>query len=145
MSSVYFVVVIAALFSSCCSNLDCISDNYSGQFRIVSAADTTDLLFGSTKKYNKDQIKFYSVTGTDSIFFDRMVANYDFDSVLLVNFSPRTDRVFMRLSDGDIDTIDLTYETFSSRCCGEITDIKNFRFNNAFDIPGGYDIQLIRK
>ena len=143
-----FVSVI--IFYSCdpCRNLDCISSDYYGQFRIVKATDATDLVFGPGRMYDKSKIKFYSLSGADTTFFQFQPVkspNIGYDSVLEVNFYPQVEMAYMRLSNGDIDTLKISYKTTESRCCGTITEITNFRVNNVVDIPGGKGTQEIRK
>lgn len=144
------IIIIGLLFYSCdpCSNLDCLSSNYFGQFRIVRAADGKDLVFGPNKIYDKNQIKFYSLKGTDTTFFDYQTIkfpNTGYDSILYVNFFPKSDVAYMRLSNGDVDTFNISYNTFNTKCCGTITEITNFRFNNLVDIQGNKGTQEIKK
>jgi hypothetical protein len=87
------VITALILFYSCdpCANLDCISDNYDGQFRIVNATNGNDLVFGPNKIYDKNTIKFYSLKGTDTTFFDYQTikfSNTGYDSILYVRFFP---------------------------------------------------------
>jgi hypothetical protein len=143
-------VALALLLPSCdpCKNLDCLSDNYYGQFRIVSATDGRDLVFGPTRIYDKNQISFYSLKGTDTTFFDYQALrfpNTGYDSILHVRFFPKADIAYMRLTNGDVDTLAIAYKTFGTKCCGTITEITNFRFNNAVDIPGIKGTQEIKK
>jgi hypothetical protein len=146
----FLTATITTLLFSCdpCRNLDCLSDNYHGQFRVVNAIDGKDLVFGSTKIYDKNQIKFYSLNGTDTTFFDYQTIrfpNTGYDSILHVRFFPKVDIAYMRLSNGDVDTLNISYKTYNTRCCGTITEITNFRFNNSVDIPGNKGTQEIRK
>ncbi len=143
-------IATGLLFYSCdpCNNLDCISDNYSGQFRIVKATDHKDLIFGPDKIYDKNAIKFYSIEGSDTTFFDYQPMNFSntgYDSVLYVRFFPKADTAYIRLSNSDIDTLTISYDTFNTKCCGTITEITNFRFNNSLDIPGNKGTQEIKK
>ena len=145
-----FVILFGVIFYSCdpCKNLDCLSDNYYGQFRIIRATNGEDLVFGPNKIYDKNQITFYSLKNRDTIFFDYQaikLANTGYDSILYVRFLPKSDIAYMRLSNGDIDTLNIFYKTFDSKCCGTITEITNFRFNNSVDIPGHMGTQEIRK
>jgi hypothetical protein len=142
-------IMLGLFIFSCnpCANLDCLSNDFDGQFRIVSAADGKDLVFGPSKIYDKNQIKFYSLQSTDTTFFNYETIsfpNVGYDSILLVNFNPKTDIAYMRLGNGDIDTLSITYNSFNTKCCGTITEIRNFRFNNAVDLSGK-GIQEIKK
>jgi hypothetical protein len=106
------------------------------------------LVFGLNKIYEKSQIKFYSLKGTDTTFFDYKTTkfpNIGYDSILYVHFFPKTDIAYMRLSNGDIDTLNVSYMTTDTRCCGTITKITNFRYNNIVDIPGDKGTQELRK
>jgi hypothetical protein len=136
------------LFHSCdrCHNLDCPS-NYDGQFRIVSAIDGKDLVFGPNKIYDKDQIKFYSIKGADTSYFGYYTTKYETlgpDSVLEVRFFPKNEIAYMRLSNTDVDTLNISYTTLQTKCC-DITEISNFRYNNSVDFPGSKGTLEIKK
>lgn len=144
-------LLITAIFISCdpCNYVDCASDNYDGQFRIVSANTGKDLVFGSNSIYDKNQIKFYAVKGGDTTFFDYHPVNFPnigYDSILLVRFYPKTDIAYMRLSNGDVDTLVISFVVAKgSKCCGDITEIAGFRYNNLVDIPGDKGTQELKK
>ena len=141
-------ILSGVLFHSCdrCHNLDCPS-GYHGQFRIVSAIDGKDLVFGPNKIYDKDQIKFYSVKGADTTYFGHYTfkSPNGYDSILNVRFFPKNEIAYMRLSNGDVDTLTISYNTFETECCGITAIISNFRFNNSVDLPGGKGTQEIKK
>lgn len=62
---------LGVVLSACeCGYLDCFENNYDGHFRIVKASDGTDLVFGASKIYDKRKIRFYTLKGVDTIFFD---------------------------------------------------------------------------
>ena len=159
----HFIILLFVSFTlqSCdrCYSLECAPSDYIGQFRIVSASDGKDLLFGPTKTYDLSKIRFYGINAADTIFFEckayRSYADKGYDSVINVYFFPKYDTItkqerlfdnaYMRLSNGDIDTFKLSYNTVSSKCCGTQTNIVNYRFNNSVDIPGGNGVQEIKK
>ena len=144
-------VVLTLTLISCdpCANLDCISDNYFGQFRIVSKTDGKDLVFGPNAIYDQAKIKFYSLNGTDTTFFQYTTAKFPgsgYDSVLYVSFFPETKApAYIMLNNLDTDTLTITYNTFDTKCCGTITTIAKFKYNNTIDIPGDQGTQEIRK
>jgi hypothetical protein len=148
------VIILMAIFTTSlvacdpCKNLDCKYSNYFGQFRIISKTDNKDLIFGPNKVYNKEQIRFYTIIGTDTTFFETM-ATYQpgsgFDSILAVNFFPAASIAYMRLSNGDVDTLILTYQSTPSKCCGTITEINNFKLNNATDLGNNSRTREIKK
>jgi hypothetical protein len=131
-----------------CKNLDCITSNYSGRFRIVSAANGNDLVFGPAAVYNMNQIKCYSMRGSDTVFFNTKALNVNgagFDSVLYINFFPESAVGYIRLSNTDTDTLGLSFRRYTSKCCGDITEINNFKFNNLADLGGNGETRVIRK
>ena len=147
---IYAVIIIVSLFScDRCKYLDCVIDKYTGNFRIVSAETGDDLVFGKHAVYNKDHIKFFSLKGTDTTFFNCQVTTAagftNYDGALYVNFYPLTEVAYIRLSEYDIDTLDISYKTIRTECCGTITEITNFRYNNMVDLPASSQTQIIKK
>lgn len=119
-----------------------------GTFRIVSASTGTDLLFGPNKIYDKEQLKFYAINGTDTTYFEPRALkteNTGYDSILVVRFSSQPEVAYLQLSNNDVDTIQISYATTNSECCGTISEIVNYRYNNAVDIPGNKGTQEIKK
>lgn len=149
-SSLFIAILAVLLLSSCdpCKNLDCLFSNYEGRFRIVNSSNNNDLLFGPTAIYDKNRIRFYTLRNGDTSFFEQQVVKSfesSVDSVLMVRFFPETPTAFIRFGNGDTDTLDITYQTQDTRCCGRVTEITNFRLNNNTDIPGNRRMQVIRK
>ena len=145
-----FALVLMLLVTACdpCRNLDCVFNDYSGSFRLVRASNNSDLVFGSQKQYTPNQISFFSVRSGDTTFFEHHAtyrAGAGYDSVIEVRFLPNTDTAFIRLGNSDVDTLKLTYNTYNTRCCGTITEVKNFRFNNAADLGGSRGVRTIAK
>jgi hypothetical protein len=145
------IICFSLILSSCdpCNNLDCITDNHFGQFRIVNKVDGKDLVFGPNQIYDKSKIKFYILNGNDTTFFQYNPIKFSgngYDSILEVRFYPETlTPVYMKLSDTDTDTLNVTYNTFKTKCCGTITEITKYRHNNSIDIPGNTGTQEIKK
>ena len=63
----------------------------------------------------------------------------------MVRFFPKVETAYMRLRANDLDTLQVTYQTYTTKCCGTITEITNIRFNDAVNIPGSRRVQEIRK
>lgn len=122
--------------------------NYEGQFRIISQSDNKDLVFGPNKIYDISQIRFYSLNGTDTTFFQTKTIyapGTGYDSILSVNFFPASPNAYMRLSNGDVDTLNLAFHSINSKCCGTVTDINNFRLNNKIDMGNNSTTREIKK
>lgn len=144
---IFFIVFI---FCACdpCRNLDCITDRIEGQFRIVATADGRDLIFGQNKIYDIDQIRFYSVQGSDTTFFQTQAIRFPgagYDSILYVRFFPIAEIAYMRLNESDTDTLKISYNTRETKCCGTVAEITNFRLNSSINIPGDNETQEIKK
>ena len=120
---IIFILLTALFLSSCdpCGNIDC-NDNerYEADFRIISSFEGKDLLFGPTASYRKEAIKFYSLKGSDTIFFPFKafdIKQPEYDSILLVDFISKPETAYIKLSNGDVDTLSLTFGQQQGRCC----------------------------
>ncbi|MFT3705752.1 MAG: hypothetical protein QM802_25510 [Agriterribacter sp.] len=143
-----FIAGIVCIFWGCdpCDNLDCTTDKDLLQFRLVDTSGH-DLVFGSEKKYDPQYMKVYSLKGSDTVFYPLLEINVHgtgYDTVLLTQFSGKVSTAYIRLSEGDIDTLQLTYNTYDTKCCGTITDITQLRLNDKTDL-GGSGTQTIVK
>lgn len=121
-----------------CRNLDCAVSNDTGLFRIVDKTSGNDLLFGAQKKYEPAALKFYALSGADTIVFQSRVEPYygdEADSILQVRFHTHPSQVFIDFGNGDIDTLQMTFENVDSRCCGTLTNFTQLRYNNTQDLP----------
>lgn len=150
---ILFAVLLSGLvylLTSCdpCRNLDCLSSNFDGQFRIISAATGNDLVFGPARVYDKARIRFFTLGGTDTSFLEYRPIRFPgmgYDSILLVRFFPPTPVAYMQLSNGDVDTLNIFYRTRPTKCCGTITEITDFQFNNIVTLPGDAGTQDLKK
>ena len=91
---------------------------------------------------------FYALKGTDTTVYETKAVLFPhtgFDSILTVNFFPETSTAFIRLGNGDIDTLDLTFISNNTKCCGIVTEIDNFRFNNATNLGNNKETREIKK
>ena len=144
-----FTLTLTLISCDPCDNLDCLTDNHFGQFRILSKIDGKDLVFGPNAIYDQTKIKFYSLNGTDTTFFQYAPTKFPgsgYDSILNVRFYPETKTpVYIKLNNLDTDTLTITYNTFKTKCCGSITEIIKFRYNNILDILGNQGTQEIKK
>jgi hypothetical protein len=153
MQNLKFIIAISItglLFHACdCSKVDCSPpDENFANFRIVSANDGTDLVFGPNKIYDKNQLQFYTINGSDTSFFENKLIKYPgvgYDSLIYVFFPDAPGAAFIKLSNADTDTLDMTYQTVKTECCGSTKVIANYRYNNSIDIPGTSAIQEIKK
>lgn len=142
------VLFLTGILTSCClGNRKCRQDYNSAAFRILSAANGQDLVFGPSGIYDKNLIKFYSLDGTDTIYHHYGAGhnpNPGQDSLLFVSFDYRKKEiVYVSLNASDIDTMTLTYETVDgSPCCQDYSEVHPARYNNAFlqTITGGITI-----
>lgn len=133
---IFFYALFPLTITSCClGNRKCNQDYSSARFRIVNSINGQDLVFGPTKIYDKDVIKFYSLSGIDTILHNYGAGpnpNPGQDSLLFVDFDYRKQNtVFIRLTSSDIDTLNITYEMVDgSPCCPDYSAVKPNSFNN---------------
>jgi hypothetical protein len=86
-------LILVLILISCdpCRYLDCVVDDHFGKFKIVSKIDGKDLVFGPNAIYDKTKIKFYSLNGIDTNFFQytpTRISSSGYDSILYVRFLP---------------------------------------------------------
>jgi hypothetical protein len=148
--SIYYLMLsLVLVMQSCdpCKNLDCLHNDYFGEFRIVDEQNGDDLLFGSAKLYDKNKVTFYSLSSKDTIrypFKAERIAGSINDSLINVDFFPAEDKVvFIKWKSDDIDTITVHFRTFDTECCGKITEIEKFKYRN-YNLEGK-GLQVIKK
>jgi len=137
-----FFALTAMLLQSCdaCWGRSC-KDEEANEvtLRILNAQNGSDLVFGPNRLYEREKIKFFSVTGGDTTFFAnrslRLSDNLP-DSALLVDFYPKSDTAFIQLNGTDVDTLALTYGEVKSWCC-RLNVVSSIRYNNANDTIRG--------
>ena len=135
-AKIFLYAIFPLTIASCClGNRKCNQDYTSARFRIVNSLNGQDLVFGSSKIYDKDLIKFYSLNGTDTIFHHYGAGpnpNPGQDSLLFVDFDYRKQNVvFVRLTNSDIDTLNVIYELVdASPCCPDYSAAKPSSINS---------------
>ena len=143
-----FLILFVLYACNPCNNLDCAASSYSVAFRITRVSDSTDLVFGPNRTYDRTKIRVYALNGRDTTFFECKPFGYrsaGYDSLLLVDLTAAPPVAFIRLDDTDTDTLSVAYKTISTKCCGTITEITSLRLNNNVEVPGGSDPLVIRK
>lgn len=150
MKILFYLIIPLTLTSCCLGNRKCNQDNNSSRFRIIDKTNGKDLVFGPANIYDKNNITFFSLSGTDTIFHYCVAGpnpNPGQDSLLYVEFDYRKiERVFIRLNNYDIDTLTLTYQNIdASPCCKDYTDVKPISINNNYLEQIGEGITIIKK
>lgn len=136
MRKLFFYAALVITIGFCCfGKTKCKQDITQVRFRIINAQNGQDLVFGPTKIYDKNLIKFYSLNGSDTIFHTYGAGpnpNPGQDSLLFVNFNHRKkNNVLMKVSDSDIDTLHIIYELVDAApCCPDYIAVKPDSFNN---------------
>lgn len=85
--------------------------------------------------YNKDSIKFFSISGLDTILHESYlspVPNSGSDTMFICYFSSqqRVDQVYMKFNNADIDTIQLSWKVDDSKCSKGAWGMSPDKFNN---------------
>jgi hypothetical protein len=148
MKAAYLFLVV--FFSSCClGNRKCNESDLSVSFRLLNAVNGEDLIFGANSVYDKNSIKFYSLTGNDTLFHSYQAAAYSNnpqDSFLFVVFDYRKiETVYVMLASSDVDTLNVIYETNTSQCCQDYSTINLLRYNNTILQASSSGITTIKK
>ena len=147
----YLLLIIIAFSLSFCTHKydkcdDC-NSYASVSFRVVSATDGKDLVFGPTRTYDKSRFKFYSLKGADTSFFDFWFhSSRHPDSTISVALDPEVTTGYLRLSDGDIDTFKISHQSFNA-CCGTITHVSAIQVNSlaAIPVPSTDTVLILKK
>jgi hypothetical protein len=150
MKTIATFTLIIIIISSCCfGNRKCVGDDDSARFRLVRRTDGSDLVFGSSRLYDKNSIRFYSLRGTDTIdhyYGPGPGASLNADSLLYVNGDHRQfDTVYLKLTTTDTDTLLYQYATVDGQCCPDFRMVRSVIYNNVpvSSLDGGYF--LLRK
>ena len=87
--------------------------------RIVSVVDSSDLVFGVNKVFNPEDIRVFSVSGSDSTFNAVNSLEFrftSFDSILVFdNRDFSISRLFIDYGNSDIDTLNFSFSSID--CC----------------------------
>jgi len=139
-------VVIAAM-AACkqedkCAGVVCLSPvelQHSVRLRLLSATDSTDLLFGPDRRYNADslQLNLPGVMGISTGYASPTPhTDPPPDSILTATIYNRPDTVLLRLSDGDVDTIAVRYRSSSNPdpCCAGTVKLAGMRYNGLTEV-----------
>jgi non-ribosomal peptide synthetase component E (peptide arylation enzyme) len=144
-------LLLLFLLSACCiGTRECLPP-YSGYagLRIVSASDGRDLVFGQNSVYDRSKIAFYTLSGSDTTLFEfkaEKANSAEHDSVLIVNFFPAAETAYMRLSNGDIDTLKLAFRTHKkTSCCNASSELNTITYNNAYELNVRNGAQEVKK
>lgn len=112
--------------------VDCIGEDPSLYFQIVSKVDSTDLVFGDSKIYDLEDLKAFSLNANDTTKYEIMSNAIDLsgDRLLSLEFDNfNVSSIFLDYGNSDIDTIGLSFIEISSECCGTYNRINTVRQN----------------
>jgi hypothetical protein len=141
------VTLFSCSRNKCGEKVDC-ADLTDVEFRVVRATDGADLVFGPQRVYDKNAFKFYTLKGADSVFFDHnfyYATRGTLDTTIGVTFPKGTAAAFVRLSNGDVDTLLMTYNSNTTNCGCTTTNISSVRVNNATVVEGPGPLVQLRK
>ncbi|HEY5823428.1 MAG TPA: hypothetical protein VIT44_03635 [Cyclobacteriaceae bacterium] len=134
MKLILLITIIAVTLITCdnCNKMgDCVPPSDTFRFNYVSAGNE-DLLGGATKKYNLNDIKFYSISiNNKKVFSDIHIFNEltpDL-SIAEVYLNSNEERAFLEINGMIADTVDFKFNKSNSKCCGAITRIEGIKLN----------------
>ncbi|HRI34296.1 MAG TPA: hypothetical protein PLD02_11125 [Saprospiraceae bacterium] len=130
----YVIVSITIIFiGGCCEYVDCLYDDYSCAFVIKSKNNREDLIFGKQSSYKRKNMTCFSVSQNDTIYYEISFIEYHSnisDSVISIQFYPETsNQIYFKIDNIDNDTIILKFNSYNTKCCGNITEISNVNIN----------------
>lgn len=141
------IIVIFAL-SGCCRYVDCLSDEYFAKLVVNDQNDSSDLIFGVGRVYDRSGIKCYSILGRDTTFYEIAFEEYHStisDSIVYIKLFPKIfEDVYIKWDDADVDTLMVQYHSFDTNCCGNITEISNININGVDYKNDRVPIQLFK-
>lgn len=136
MKNLKFTLVglVFIVLTSCspCRNLDCIFSKYDFSFQIVDKATGENLVFGPNAVIEYEEIKLYSIIGSDTITYSTLVKGIDLksqDKLITVEVFPPTGVLFLEYPDKSRDTLSLTFSQRETECCGLVTSITSITRN----------------
>lgn len=128
-------VFCALVFTSCdpCRNLECVTSDLELSFLFLDEAGN-NVAYGDSAAY--DSIRFYSLNGIDTTFYSARPYLYQRNSIsdtaIAVEFNqPTTSDILIDYDGQEQDTLVLDITSRKTKCCGTISDIYSFRYNNA--------------
>jgi hypothetical protein len=145
------MLMFAIIFWGCskCNKVICPSepgDNI--RFSILNKNNNTNLVFGPSAIYDKNKIRFYYLAGADTINISYQPAAFsgsNTDSVLFVLFDKTlTTDAYCKLSNSDVDTLQVSFKTEEQDCCGPVTSLTSIRYNNTI-LDAGASTKTIYK
>jgi hypothetical protein len=119
-------------------------------FRFLNKNDSTNLVFGSSGIYKKDSLVFYRFIDTTKIIFEKYT-NDEFailkvnDSLISIFPEERVSKVYLKFSNNNTDTIDLTFKKSGSNSCGYQTYVNTLQFKNKLVVKDSFEIYTIYK
>ena len=141
---------VAFIATACCwGTRKCLMSENGATFRLINAVTGEDLVFGSSRVYDKTQIKFYSLRGADTIMHQYIPGAYSNavqDSFLFVYFGTTLPEIaYIKLNASDTDTVSLRYRIFDKDCCPDVSYLVPDKFNNKPIESANSGIYLLKK
>jgi len=142
LSLLFYFSILICIFSCNCQNVDCVEEETTVFLRVLSAVDSTDLLFGANKVYDISKLKIYDLDTSDSTFypvstFEKNVLNDTLLTFDHIDFM--ISRIFIDFGNTDIDTLDINFETNDTECCSDFRFISSAHQNGTsiFSLSSG--------
>lgn len=126
-------LLLTLIFTGCClGNRKCRQSDYSATFRLVSLSSGHDLLFGPYKIYDYRNIDIYTLNGADTVRHSFYAfPNISPDSLLSIRFSYPNEKVYLRLTPLETDSLLIQTNTIdASPCCEDYSTVTPLSYNN---------------
>ncbi|MBK7232374.1 MAG: hypothetical protein IPH93_08925 [Saprospiraceae bacterium] len=144
----FLAMMVLFTLSSCCRYVDCVSDDYFIKLVIKDQSDSSDLIFGDGREYDRSEIQCYSILGGDTTIYEIAFEAYNSsvsDSIVFIKLFPEIfENVYLKWNDTDVDTLLVKYHSFDTNCCGKITEISKKNINGVDHKIDRVPIQLFK-
>ncbi|MDA3615392.1 hypothetical protein [Polluticaenibacter yanchengensis] len=129
-----FIISVSVIFFSCdnCRYLECAVSNLAINISLTEKLTGKDLLFGPDAKYDAENVIFYSVENRDTILHSKDIFKFpktNYDTIIQVSLLKNSEKVYVQWEAGKVDSFDISYQSYRSRCCGVLTGIQTLLYN----------------
>jgi len=142
MKYLFAFILLAAVACDSCKNLDCVGPPYDSFQFTYTDTDGNDLLGGTFKKYEENEIKVYALDETDTKVFALLYFESFMSSTIVnVQLNYPMERSFLEVKGEVTDTLDFDITVNKTECCGTMRTIDETALNGE-NFEGEFPIQI---
>ncbi|MEM9546856.1 MAG: hypothetical protein AAGA77_12830 [Bacteroidota bacterium] len=135
------LLLVLTIFISCreenaCEGVECVPVFPDLNLRVVSEADSIDLLIGSESIFDVDKITLFEIIETDTIAFDfkpQTLLGGSLEMMLQFDkIDSNSPELFLQLDDSTLEILNVTYLIEETECCGATQKFNTIKHNGNF-------------